>query len=66
VTNAENNYRGISPWALNKRKTHCLRGHPFDDANTYVNPAGARVCRTCRAEYRRAYDRRRHAVADPA
>lgn len=31
-------------------KTHCLRGHPFDDKNTrrYMGPSGPRrVCRAC-------------------
>lgn len=28
-------------------KTECIRGHAFDDENTYVNPRGHRVCRTC-------------------
>ena len=31
----------------NHRKTHCPHGHPYDDANTYVNPRGHRTCRTC-------------------
>lgn len=29
-------------------KTHCKRGHEFDEANTYVNKLGHRTCRTCR------------------
>jgi hypothetical protein len=24
--------------SINKAKTHCLRGHPFDEENTYVTP----------------------------
>jgi hypothetical protein len=31
-----------------RRKTHCPRGHPYDEANTYRHPAGRRVCRTCK------------------
>lgn len=27
--------------------THCKRGHPFDDENTYVSPSGVRQCRAC-------------------
>lgn len=27
--------------------THCLRGHAFDEANTYVKPNGSRACRAC-------------------
>lgn len=34
----------------NHKKTHCPSGHPYDDANTYLTPAGARICRTCRGD----------------
>jgi len=34
--------------AINAAKTHCIRGHAFDDKNTYVNPTGARECKACR------------------
>lgn len=30
-----------------REKTHCLRGHSFDFANTYVLPNGHRKCREC-------------------
>jgi len=33
-----------------KNKTHCHRGHEFNDENTYVNPRGWRECRACRRE----------------
>jgi hypothetical protein len=42
VTQKENLRRG-----LNGDKTHCLRGHPFDTANTYVSKKGHRTCRAC-------------------
>jgi hypothetical protein len=29
-------------------KTHCKRGHPFDEENTYVDGRGDRVCKECR------------------
>lgn len=32
----------------NTRKTHCSKGHPYDEANTYVTPKGKRDCRACR------------------
>jgi hypothetical protein len=35
------------PAAVNAEKTHCFRGHPFDEANTYLRPSGARRCRAC-------------------
>lgn len=47
VTITENILRGTSPAAQNARKTHCLRGHPFNEANTYMTPRGGRVCRAC-------------------
>lgn len=30
-----------------KRKTHCLRGHEFTEANTYIYPSGKRACLAC-------------------
>jgi len=47
VTSRENTLRGISPAAQNAVKTHCLRGHPFDSANTLINVRGERQCRAC-------------------
>lgn len=34
-------------WML--KRTSCPQGHPYDATNTYLNPAGSRKCRTCRA-----------------
>jgi hypothetical protein len=48
VTNHENLLRGNGFVGINARKTHCKRGHPFDDANTHVNRAGSRECLACR------------------
>jgi len=31
----------------NSAKTHCLRGHPFSEANTSVTSLGQRQCRAC-------------------
>lgn len=36
--------------AVNARKTHCKRGHSFDDKNTRRVPSGGRECRTCHRE----------------
>lgn len=55
VTNWENGRRGISPPAQHARATHCLLGHPFDEANTYWTPRHTRGCRTCRKRQRAEY-----------
>lgn len=58
VTTRTNVRRGIGPTAANARATHCKRGHVFDDANTYLDTRGQRVCRPCGAERRRERSRR--------
>ena len=40
---------------INLAKTACPRGHPYSPENTYVNPNGSRVCRTCASAARSAY-----------
>ncbi len=35
---------------LNAQKTHCPRGHPYDEQNTRRDRAGGRYCRTCNRE----------------
>lgn len=49
--NSEDIKRHGRNWALNK--THCPKGHPYDEANTYRAPSGApRRCRTCMRQQR--------------
>ena len=44
----------------NIRKTHCKRGHPFNDENTYVRGQGKRTCLACkRIMENQRYHRRR-------
>ena len=31
----------------NREKTHCPKGHPYDEANTYTSSAGKRHCKMC-------------------
>lgn len=50
VTPVENVMRGISPAAVNARKTHCPYGHPLSGANVYIAKR-RRQCVTCRAAY---------------
>lgn len=47
VTKHENMLRGESPFAKNARKSRCVNGHDYTDANTYLTPDGRRSCRTC-------------------
>lgn len=52
VSHKENNIRGNTLTAINAKKTHCIRGHPYDAENTYITKNGSRNCRTChRAQY---------------
>jgi hypothetical protein len=60
VTVGENLRRGEGFIGKNSRVTHCPKGHPYDEANTYLRKRGngIRGCRACRNEARRAYDER--------
>lgn len=57
--------RGDAPTAHNARKTHCVHGHSFDEANTYRPPGSKRrQCRTCKARrHRERLEKRREAWA---
>jgi len=48
VTSRENTLRGdrFSMGRLNRDKTHCLRGHPYDEDNTYKH-RNHRYCKAC-------------------
>ena len=52
-TRKENVLRGESIPATNARKTHCIRGHKFTKANTYIRKNGGRTCMKCLKEYYR-------------
>jgi len=62
VTMRENILRGTQIAAQNAAKTHCKRGHPFDEANTErtISPKGwpRRACLACRRtpKHARAHD----------
>jgi hypothetical protein len=64
VTGHENTLRGEGPAAVNARKTHCPKGHPYDEANTYHQPwrnTTIRQCRECHRARQREYKRRKKA-----
>lgn len=58
VTNTENVRRGISPTAINARKTRCYRGHALTNVYSY---RGYRLCRQCRREDSRKQARKTEA-----
>lgn len=60
ATDRENTLRGDTLAARNLAKMHCPEGHPYDEENTYVDPKGARHCRTCQRQANRASYHRRH------
>ena len=59
VTNRQNVMRGLAPQLQRERqlsKTHCPKGHPYNDENTHVKRRGKhfeRVCRNCARDYQR-------------
>ena len=66
VTNGENRRRAYTAtgWVYKQQplrlprtseRTHCPRNHPYDEQNTYRNPAGSRECRACRREAMRQH-----------
>jgi hypothetical protein len=58
VTPRENTLRSRGVTSANARKAECVKGHPFDAANTYIDTRGSRQCRACGAERARQYKRR--------
>jgi|GEM_PF-3165139 len=40
---------------LNAKKTHCPKGHPYNQSNTYRQKNGGRVCKRCRYEKIKAW-----------
>jgi len=61
VTHQENILRGVTGEVNARRirgKTHCPRGHPYDEVNTYIDPRGNRNCRICGREAWRRWRQR--------
>lgn len=59
VTSRENLMRGDTLAAAAARRTHCTKGHPYDEANTYHHPVGERRCRICQSDRARAANKRK-------
>lgn len=58
VTRTTNIRRSNSLAGMRSRQTHCMWGHEFNEANTYINKRGWRECRRCRdARVKRARER---------
>jgi hypothetical protein len=50
VTHSENVLRGVAPQRnreIRQAVTHCPKGHPYDEVNTYYAARGSRNCRAC-------------------
>lgn len=59
VTVKENIMRGVGLASINAKKTHCKRGHAFDEGNTYTLK-NKRYCRICeRAKTKRLRQQKR-------
>lgn len=48
MTSKENTLIGVGITAINARKTYCLKGHSFTEANTIIRKTG-RGCRECKS-----------------
>jgi hypothetical protein len=62
VPSRTNTLRGDTIPAKHHAKEACVRGHPFNEANTYWRPDGThprRGCRACARERERERKRRR-------
>lgn len=63
VTRQENLLRGVGLTAQKAAQTHCVNGHPFDEANTHIRSNGTRSCRVCGRERQRRYHHARRETA---
>lgn len=61
VTNRENILRGEGLAAMERRQTHCKRGHCLAGDNVYKNGKRGRGCRTCKRDHGREWMRAKRA-----
>ena len=67
LTAYDNSMRGNSPPAINKRKTHCIHGHPLEGENLYIkkrNDGPRRECKVCRNTQARKRYRKRQTLKE--
>lgn len=67
VSRSENTLRGVGPSLAKERqraKTHCPRGHEYNNENTYIAPKhpDRRDCKKCRREARRRCDMKKRVL----
>jgi hypothetical protein len=63
VTSLENSMCGYGVCAVNARKTHCPKGHPYNEQNLLPRKDGHRSCRICKSANDSARHRRnRHST----
>lgn len=68
---SESHKRGFAegrrtPTRYNAEKTHCPKGHPYDEENTYLIPSGGRGCKECMRQWTRGRRRRLGKAERPA
>ncbi len=54
ASSRDNTLRGNTPAAANVAKTHCPKGHAYDEANTWISRRGDRHCRACHRNKKRS------------
>lgn len=64
VTRRENLIRGEGFVPQNAAKTHCIRGHPLEGKNLFINKLGRRQCRICRNKRQCRYQREKRQKQD--
>ncbi len=53
VSQRDNVLRGVGSGAINAKKTHCAKGHPYSGDNLIKTLSGQRKCRTCQSAYKK-------------
>lgn len=53
------NLRRAFGFGSGQHKTHCVHGHEYTTANTYINPKGQRGCRKCISKRSAAWKKNR-------